>query len=170
VRSTQAFSGTDASWAACARSVCEVARSTSVTRTEAGKEQIAHASHLSYISFSGGWRLSVSLKSAGMKLDLAATHCLASRAECLHSPESVEIIPELPYLIDGPILRQRGEGIRDRAGVVVIERRLLAPQSDVDRQRDLLDRGEAVEPMRAHIARQIGKPPVRTAFTYRARV
>jgi hypothetical protein len=41
--------------------------------------------------------------------------------------QRVKIVLELPYLIDRPILRQRGEGIRNRAGVVVVERRLLAP-------------------------------------------
>jgi transposase len=75
----------------------------------------------------------------------------------LHWPGSIEIVLELSYLIDGPILRQLGEGIRDRAGVVVVERRLLAPERDIDRQRDLLDRREAVESMRARVARQIEK-------------
>jgi hypothetical protein len=48
----------------------------------------------------------------------------------LHSPKSVQTILELSYLIDGPVFRQGGEGNGDRAGVVIVVRRLLAPQRD----------------------------------------
>ena len=70
-------------------------------------------------------------------------------------PGGVEIILSLPYLIDRPFLRQRGEGIGNRPGVVIIQRRVLAPQRDIDRQRNLLDRREAIKPMRTHVALQI---------------
>ncbi len=37
----------------------------------------------------------------------------------------------------------------------MVEGRGVAPQRDVDGERDLLDRAHAVEPVRAHVARQI---------------
>ena len=52
--------------------------------------------------------------------------------------QRVEIILERADLVDRPFLRQRGEGVRRRAGAIIVERRRLAPQRDIDRQRDLL--------------------------------
>ncbi len=75
------------------------------------------------------------------------------RHEVDHAPprqiaghQRVEIVLKRLYLIDRPFLRQRREGIRYGARVVAIERRLLAPQRDVDRQRDLLDGRKCVNP------------------------
>ena len=73
------------------------------------------ASHSSYMSLSGGWRASMSLKSAGMNL------VMRRRARLPLISASCGVAPE-----------RNGE-------------------------RNLLDRAHAVEPMRAHIARQIEK-------------
>ena len=67
----------------------------------------------------------------------------------------VEIILERADLIGRPFLGQRGEGVRRGAGAVIVEGRGVAPQRDVDGERDLLDRAHAIEPMGAHVARQI---------------
>jgi hypothetical protein len=61
------------------------------------------------------------------------------RHEFQHAPaagiaghQRVEIILELADLIDAPFLRQSGEGIGDRSGAIIIERRRIAPQRDID--------------------------------------
>ena len=84
------------------------------------------------------------------------------RHEFHHAParriaahQRVEIVLELPDLIERPFLRQRREGVGGRAGAIIVERRRVAPQRDVDGERDLLDRAHAVEPMGADVAREI---------------
>ncbi len=69
--------------------------------------------------------------------------------------QRVEIILERTDLVDRPFLRQGGESVGGRAVAVIVERRRLAPQRDVDGQRDLLDRREAVELVGAQVARQV---------------
>jgi len=49
----------------------------------------------------------------------------------------------------------RAEGVGDGARVVIFEGAGLAPERDVDRERDLLDRTIATEPVRAQVARQV---------------
>ena len=69
-------------------------------------------------------------------------------------------------MVDRPFLRQRGESVRRRAGATIVERRHLAPERDVDGQRDLLDRREAVELVGADVARQVEELVVgRTVWT-----
>jgi hypothetical protein len=58
-------------------------------------------------------------------------------------------------LVGRPFLGQRGEGVGRGARAVIVEGRGVAPQRDVDGQRDLLDRAHAIEPMSAQVARQI---------------
>ena len=69
--------------------------------------------------------------------------------------QRVEIILERADLVGGPFLGQRGEGVRRGAGAVIVEGRGVAPERDVDGERDLLDRAHAIEPMGARIAWQI---------------
>jgi hypothetical protein len=67
----------------------------------------------------------------------------------------VEIVLERADLVGRPFLGQGGEGVRRGAGAVIVEGRGVAPQRDVDGERNLLDRAHAVEPMGAEVARQI---------------
>ena len=85
-----------------------------------------------------------------------------ARHELDHAPvrriaahQRVEIILELADLIDRPFLRQGGETVGRRAGAIVVQRRSLAAQRDIDGERDLLHRAHAIEPVRARIAREI---------------
>ena len=71
--------------------------------------------------------------------------------------QRVEIILERADLVGGPLLRQGGEGVGRGAGAVIVEGRCVAPERDIDGERDLLDRAHAVEPMGAQVARQIEK-------------
>ena len=99
-------------------------------------------------SWSGGWRASSSRKWARYELGHPPARRIAAH-------QRVEIILELADLVDRPFLRQRGEGVGGRAGAIIVERRRLAPERDVDGQRDLLDRREAVELVGAHVPRQV---------------
>ncbi len=105
------------------------------------------ASHSSYWSLSGGWRASISL-SQRLELGLATARKVAAH-------QSVEIVLERADLVGRPFLGQGGEGVRRGAGAVIVEGRGVAPERNVDGERDLLDRAHAVEPMRADVARQI---------------
>ena len=69
--------------------------------------------------------------------------------------QRVEIILERADLVGRPFLGQSGEGVGRGAGAVIVEGRGVAPERDVDGERDLLDRAHAIEPMGAQIARQI---------------
>ena len=69
--------------------------------------------------------------------------------------KSVEIVLELPDPIERPFLRQGRGGVRRRADAVIIERRGVAPEREVDAEGHLLDRAHAIEPVRARIARKI---------------
>jgi hypothetical protein len=69
--------------------------------------------------------------------------------------QRVEIILERADLVGRPFLRQGGEGVGRGAGAIIVEGRGVAPQRDVDGERDLLERAHAIEPMRADVARQI---------------
>ena len=69
--------------------------------------------------------------------------------------QCVEIVLERADLVGRPFLGQRGEGVGRGAHAIVIERRRVAPQGNIDGERDLLDRAHAIEPVRTHVARQI---------------
>ena len=71
--------------------------------------------------------------------------------------QRVEIILERADLVGGPFLGQGGEGVGLGAGAVIVERRRVAPQRDIDGERDLLDRAHPVEPVGAKVAREIEK-------------
>src|SRR5271169_2470761 len=69
--------------------------------------------------------------------------------------QRVEIILKPFYLIDRPLLRERREAIGNGAGAVVVERRHVSAQRDVDGERDLLDQAHGVAPVRTDVARQV---------------
>ena len=69
--------------------------------------------------------------------------------------QGVEIVLERADLVGRPFPGQSGEGVRGGAGAVIVERRGVAPERNIDGERDLFDRAHAIEPVRAHIARQI---------------
>jgi hypothetical protein len=66
-------------------------------------------------------------------------------ARSVPARQRVEIVLERTDLVDRPFFRQSGEGVGGRAGAIIVERRRVATERDVDGQRDLLDRREAVE-------------------------
>jgi|ERR1700722_900647 hypothetical protein len=106
------------------------------------------ASHSSYWSFRGGWRASISLKSAGHEFGLAPARKVAAH-------QRVEIVLERADLVSRPFVGQGGESIGRGAGAVMVEGRGVTPERNVDGKGDLLDRAHAVEPMGAEVAWQI---------------
>ena len=69
--------------------------------------------------------------------------------------QRVEIILKRPDLVGGPLLGECRERVGRGAELVIVEGRDVAPDRDVDGERDLLDRAHAVEHMDARVARQI---------------
>ena len=88
------------------------------------------------------------LEIGGHEFGLAAARQIAAH-------QRVEIILERADLVGRPFLGQGGEGVGRGARAVIIEGRGVAPERDVDGERDLLDRAHAIHPMGAEVARQI---------------
>jgi hypothetical protein len=105
------------------------------------------ASHSSYWSLSGGLAGLDQLEVGRHELGLPPARQIAAH-------QSV-IVLERADLIGRPFLGQGGEGVRRGAGAVIVEGRGVAPQRDVDGQRDLLDRAHAIEPMSAEVVRDV---------------
>src|ERR1700733_1344602 len=88
------------------------------------------------------------LEVGGHELRLAPARQVATH-------QRVEIVLERADLVGGPFLRQGGEGVGRGARAVIVERRGVAPQRDVDGESDLFDRAHAIHPMGAEVARQV---------------
>ena len=54
-----------------------------------------------------------------------------------------------------PFLGESSEGVGRRAGAIIVEGGRVAPERNIDGERDLLDRAHAIEPVGARVARQI---------------